>query len=66
VPEIEAGRYELTSAQLNVWRHQSLHPERPIYNVGEYLEIRGDLNLEVFESALRHNAVGFRCLTVCG
>ncbi|MGD0555204.1 MAG: amino acid adenylation domain-containing protein, partial [Streptosporangiaceae bacterium] len=54
MPEIEAGRYELTSAQLNVWRHQSLHPERPIYNVGEYLEIRGDLNLEVFESALRH------------
>jgi 3-oxoacyl-[acyl-carrier-protein] synthase III len=33
---------------------QRLHPESPIYNVAEYPEIHGDLNLEIFESALRH------------
>ncbi|MGD0245014.1 MAG: amino acid adenylation domain-containing protein [Streptosporangiaceae bacterium] len=49
----ENRQWELTAGQLGVWRHQQLDPESPIYNVGEYLEIRGDLNLEIFESALR-------------
>jgi len=31
----------------------ALHPESSIYNAGEYLEIRGDLDVEVFEAALR-------------
>ena len=50
-----AGNYqwELTAGQLAVWNHQRLHPESPIYNIGEYLEIEGDLDLEIFESALR-------------
>ena len=50
-----AGNYqwELTAGQLGVWHHQCLYQESSVYNVGEYLEIRGDLNLEVFESALR-------------
>jgi hypothetical protein len=46
--------WELTAGQLGIWHHQRLRPESPIYNVGEYLEIHGDLNIEVFESALRH------------
>ena len=47
-------QWELTAGQLGIWHHQRLQPESPIYNVGEYLEIHGDLNIEVFESALRH------------
>ncbi|HXT91773.1 MAG TPA: condensation domain-containing protein, partial [Trebonia sp.] len=53
LPVAENYQWELTAGQLGVWRHQQIHPESPIYNVGEYLEIHGDLNLEVFESALR-------------
>ena len=51
-----AGNYqwELTAGQLGVWHHQRLYQESSVYNVGEYLEIHGDLNIEVFESALRH------------
>jgi hypothetical protein len=50
-----SGNYQwkLTAGQLGIWNHQILHQESPIYNAGEYLEIHGDLNLEVFESALR-------------
>jgi amino acid adenylation domain-containing protein len=47
------NEWELTDGQLGVWHHQRFHPESPIYNVGEYLEIHGDLNVKVFEAALR-------------
>ena len=47
-------QWRLTAGQLGIWHHQRLHQESPVYNVGEYLEIHGDLNIEVFESALRH------------
>ena len=49
----DAG-HELTAGQLGIWHHQRLHPESPVYNVGEYLEIVGDLDVAVFERALRH------------
>jgi hypothetical protein len=49
----EPGILGRTSGQLGIWRHQHLHPGSSIYNVGEYLEIRGDLDLVVFEAALR-------------
>jgi nonribosomal peptide synthetase DhbF len=64
VSETETGNYgvsgsgshqwELTAGQLGVWHHQRLNPASPIYNIGEYLEIDGNLDLEIFESALRH------------
>ncbi|MGD0558007.1 MAG: amino acid adenylation domain-containing protein, partial [Streptosporangiaceae bacterium] len=47
-------QWELTAGQLGVWHHQRLNPASPIYNIGEYLEIDGNLDLEIFESALRH------------
>jgi amino acid adenylation domain-containing protein len=63
MPEIEADdrelpaagdrQWELTAGQLGIWHHQCLQPESPVYNVGEYLEIHGQLNVGVFESALR-------------
>ncbi len=44
---------ELTAAQLGVWYAQQLDPANPIYNVGGFLEINGDLDVSVFEAALR-------------
>ena len=45
---------KLTTGQLGVWRDQELDLDNPLYNVGEYLEIRGDLDVGRFEAALRH------------
>src|ERR1017187_6200318 len=51
---IEGKRRELMAAQLGVWYAQQLDPDGPVYNMGEYLEIHGDLDVDLFEIALRH------------
>ncbi len=48
----EAG-FPLSSAQLGIWFAQRLNPSSAAYNIGEYLEIRGDIAPAVFERALR-------------
>src|SRR6266851_522495 len=54
MPESEGQGKELMAGQLGVWYAQQLGPEDPVYNMGEYLEIHGDLNVDLFEVALRH------------
>ncbi|MCF1649690.1 non-ribosomal peptide synthetase, partial [Streptomyces indiaensis] len=44
---------ELTAGQLAVWYAQQLDPGNPVYNVGEYVEIRGPLDVELLTRALR-------------
>jgi hypothetical protein len=44
---------DLMAGQLDIWRAQQLAPENPVYNIAEYLEIRGDLDAELFVEALR-------------
>jgi hypothetical protein len=47
-----AERRELLGAQLGVWHGQLLRPEDQVYTEGEYLEIHGDLDLDLFGTAL--------------
>ncbi|MDA7025414.1 amino acid adenylation domain-containing protein [Bacillus sp. CLL-7-23] len=44
----------LTGAQAGIWFAQQLDPENPIYNTGEYVEIHGPIDPQLFETALRH------------
>ena len=46
-------RLALTAAQAGMWYAQQLDPGNPIYNAGEYLEIRGRLDAEILGAALR-------------
>ncbi|MFB4294270.1 thioester reductase domain-containing protein [Nonomuraea sp. ATR24] len=43
----------LTAAQLGIWTGQALSPGSPVYNAGEYVDIRGALDERRFEAALR-------------
>ena len=43
----------LSAAQLGIWFAQTLAPQSPIYNIGEYYEILGPLDSGAFEMALR-------------
>ncbi len=45
--------WTLSGAQSGIWFAQQLEPENPIYNVGEYIEIKGRLDTAYFEMALR-------------
>lgn len=50
--EAPAGGFALTAAQLGVWIDYSIDPSRTNYNISEYLEICGEIDLRVFRSAL--------------
>src|SRR5258708_38298542 len=43
----------LSAAQLGVWVAQKINPTRPIFNLGQYVEIHGSVDFEVLERALR-------------
>ncbi|MEU6237426.1 amino acid adenylation domain-containing protein, partial [Kitasatospora sp. NPDC047058] len=43
----------LTAAQSGVWYAQQLNPQNTIFNTGEFLEIGGPVDAELFEAALR-------------
>nr|MDA8371032.1 condensation domain-containing protein [Nocardiopsaceae bacterium] len=42
----------LTGAQYGVWYAQQVDPENPVYNVGQYVDLSGDLDVPCFEAAL--------------
>ncbi|MGP4029202.1 amino acid adenylation domain-containing protein [Actinomadura sp. 3N407] len=41
------------AGQLGIWQAQQFAPDNPVYNIAEYLEIRGDFDVEIFVRALR-------------
>lgn len=43
----------LTAAQSGVWYAQQLNPQNTIFNTGEFLEINGPVDAELFEASLR-------------
>ncbi len=46
-------RRELMAGQLGIWHAQQLSPANPIFNAGEYIEIHGDLDVDLFQRAVR-------------
>ncbi|MCF5710490.1 amino acid adenylation domain-containing protein [Pseudomonas syringae] len=49
----ESQDFELTSPQQGIWFDQIANPELPYYNIGMVLEIKGELDLALFEQALQ-------------
>ena len=47
------GLRPLSIAQTAIWIAHSLDPDSPAYNIGEYLEILGAVDLSLFESAVK-------------
>ncbi|MGA8162482.1 MAG: condensation domain-containing protein, partial [Acidobacteriaceae bacterium] len=66
--EFDGERRELLGAQLGVWYGQLLGPEDSVYTEGEYLEIHGDLDLDLFGTALRRTVdeIDIHHLRFCG
>ena len=53
MPASDGERWGLTAGQREIWYAQELAGDSSLYNIGEYLEIRGDLDVGLFEAALR-------------
>jgi Condensation domain/AMP-binding enzyme len=52
----EATSWDLTAAQQHIWYAQGLDPDSPVYNMSGYIEIDGDLNVDLFVQAVRRSA----------
>ena len=44
--------FPLSSVQREIWFDQLLYPDTPVYNIGGYLRIDGDINPDIFHRAL--------------
>ncbi|GAB2887132.1 non-ribosomal peptide synthetase DhbF [Streptomyces deserti] len=44
----------LMSGQLGIWYAQQLEPHSSVYNIAEYVDIHGDVDVELLVSALRY------------
>ncbi|MDU5141178.1 MAG: amino acid adenylation domain-containing protein [Paenibacillus dendritiformis] len=49
----DQDRWLLSGAQSGIWFAQQLDPDNPIFNAGEYIDIRGPVDPERFETAVR-------------
>ncbi|MBV6748763.1 amino acid adenylation domain-containing protein [Pseudomonas chlororaphis] len=49
----ESPDFELTSPQQGIWFDQIANPELPYYNIGMVFEIKGELDLPLFEKAFQ-------------
>lgn len=47
-----ASRHPLTEAQSGLWYSQALDPVNPIFNTGQYLDLRGHLHVDAFAKAV--------------
>ncbi|MFK4273134.1 amino acid adenylation domain-containing protein, partial [Streptomyces milbemycinicus] len=54
MPEGRNTRRELSTAQSGIWFGHKLDPTGRSYNVGEFVEIHGELDLPLFREAFRH------------
>lgn len=48
------NRLELTAAQRGIWYAQQLAPENPMFQIGQFVEILGAVDVPVLGEALRH------------
>ncbi|MCM2387664.1 non-ribosomal peptide synthetase, partial [Streptomyces albipurpureus] len=53
MPEGQHVRRELSTAQSGIWFGHKFDPTGHIYNVGEFVEIHGDIDVAIFERAFR-------------
>lgn len=53
MPKGQVVRHSLSGAQSGIWFAQQLDPDNPIFNTGEYIEIQGPVDPNMFELAVR-------------
>ena len=45
--------YRLSSYQRDIWLEQCMHPGKPIYNLGGYIRIKGNIDTKIFRDAMQ-------------
>ncbi|CAN1601651.1 amino acid adenylation domain-containing protein [Pseudomonas mediterranea] len=52
LPTQDCATHELASVQQGIWLDQIAHPDLPYYNIGMSLEIKGEIDIPLFERAI--------------
>ncbi len=52
LPTQDSASHELASVQQGIWLDQLAHPDLPYYNIGMSLEIKGQIDIALFEKAI--------------
>ena len=63
-PDNSGGRLELSPAQRGIWYAQQLAPENPMYQIGQFVEIAGPLDVPVLADAVARAVAGTDALNV--
>lgn len=63
-PAPVAAAVPLTEAQSGLWYAQRLDPANPIFNTGQYLDLRGPLDLDAFRAAVDRVGVEAEALSL--
>uniref|UniRef100_UPI000B25F102 non-ribosomal peptide synthetase n=1 Tax=Paenibacillus kribbensis TaxID=172713 RepID=UPI000B25F102 len=50
---ITIKEYPLSSYQKDIWFEQCMYPEKPIYNIGGYVEVKGNLDTAIMKECLQ-------------
>ena len=58
------GSWSLTAAQQGIWLGQQLDPQSPAYNIAEYVDIDGPVEVEDLVAAIRQAVTEAEALTV--
>ena len=63
-PDYSGGRLDLSPAQRGIWYAQQLAPENPMYQIGQFVEIEGPLDVPVLADAVARAVAGTDALNV--
>ncbi|MFK4475597.1 NRPS condensation-like uncharacterized protein, partial [Paenibacillus sp. RC73] len=50
---ISVKEYPLSSYQKDIWFEQCMYPGKPIYNIGGYVEVKGNLNTAIISQSMQ-------------
>ena len=56
--------FPLSAGQIGIWFAQQINPSSPAYNIGEYIEIHGPIDPDLFEQALHQVVIESEALCV--
>ncbi len=50
---VDPVAHPLSAAQMEIWLAQQINPDSPVYNIGQFTQIHGAVDRDLFEIALR-------------
>ncbi|MGG6311632.1 amino acid adenylation domain-containing protein [Paenibacillus macerans] len=50
---VSVEEHPLSAYQKDIWLEQCMYPDKPIYNLGGYIEVKGEMDPSIFNASIR-------------